>query len=96
MEKYRDVLMFVCGLIVGLTVAYSFPRETAKGKVPTIAVESLESNPRAKVLGVEDKSSGDDTEIVECPAAMNRRLDRRASYIPWPGWPGMCMRIPKP
>lgn len=96
MTKYKSEIFFVCGLIVGLALGYSFAPQTVKGKMPVEVRSSIVGQPGEKIVDVTDKSKGDATSIVECPGAITRWLDGRASYIPWPGWPGMCLRTSKP
>ncbi len=96
MEKYKSEVMFVCGLIVGLALGYSFAPQAVKGKVPVESRSSIVGQPEKKIVGVKDKSNADASDIVECPGALTRWLDSRARYIPWPGWQGMCLRMPKP
>ena len=49
MDKYRDVTMFVCGLLVGVTVMAVFAPDWGKGKVPVTPVTLIKSDPGAKI-----------------------------------------------
>lgn len=49
MEKYRDVMMFVCGLIVGLALMALFAPDLGKGKVPVDSRSLIVVDPGAKI-----------------------------------------------
>ena len=49
MDRFRDVTMFVCGLVVGLVLAYSFMGERGGSKVPVVSGASIVGHPVTKI-----------------------------------------------
>jgi hypothetical protein len=49
MQRFRDVTMFVCGLIVGLALMALFAPDSGKGKVPVDSRSLIVVDPGAKV-----------------------------------------------
>ena len=82
MQRYRDVTMFVCGLIAGLALMALFARDPGKGKGPTGAVESLESNRRAKVSFIDSVDERKATAVMRC---IHHIPSDGQAYLQWLG-----------
>lgn len=80
MQRYRDLLMFVCGLAVGAVLVAAGFIARVDGTAPTVAEKPLESKPRAKASFVDSLDDRRATAIVKCLQTVP--TDQRA-YHDW-------------